>query len=486
MATELTCWDPRCGRVNRIQRDPDPSATGEYWLTSCQYCGNGDTVLEIVNRRHVITCKSEILKTPNGIILAARRRDRKAEPAAGASVFDGVVKVAARGSRLVESEARILERLQPGRTPRKIDYGIASGRPYLLMNRVGARTLEYRPEEPGTGHVRPAEPPLPDHPILRLDLLLSLADELIRVHACGVWHRDIKPSNVCVQEVQPFATVIGGGGGEAPRGVGRFRAVPIDFGIAIDHEAGARQHRIDAGHHCTCPFAPMEQYATGSKEFADRRPWNESLAEGPATDVYAMTAVVLDFLLGTRPYASRLQRAHLDPDGKPSPQDDRKYYESLASVASPAALTAELGAQVTAKVAALQLGEAAHAALVALLLRGLFPVPSGRFPTMQAFRDALFGVLCLAVADERSSPLTSGAAAVGRLAILEEWVRRGSLPTATLFAVCAAIAGGGADARRTDLVRAFGEVSDPSEGACQGLRDAVARAFARPVARSRS
>lgn len=461
---EVQCWG--CPERNIVEPDPNPLTNTEHELVSCQACGE---VIKIINAEHVITFEARLSDDARifQAELAPRRVDGHEGPR-GTAASHVLVKLAAPGTALLASEARILQRLQPGRTPRVVVHGRASDRSYLVMNDVGARTLEERDDGP----TRP-----PDDLILQLDFLVSLADEIARIHGCGVRHRDIKPANIVVQEISPF-TGVRGGAGRRPslQGLLRYRAVPIDLGSAVDEQAGTRADWLEARGHHTCPFAPIEQISS-------ERRWGHDFQEGPATDVHAVAAVALELLTGTAPFERRSQEARRAADtlGGLREERDREYsrvyYDSLMSTSELAALDQELRGHVSTAIIGLAVPDAVSDALTELLVRALSALPAARFSTMTALREALVDALALACGEEPCA-LAPSSALVGRIAIVEEWVRRGWLANSALFLINAALSGASTDLRLIAVADAFCEIRGSSRNACAELSTSVTNALA--------
>ncbi|MEO7741714.1 MAG: adenylate/guanylate cyclase domain-containing protein [Usitatibacter sp.] len=105
--------------------------------------------------------------------------------------------------------------------------------------------------------------PMPDEEILK-SLLAPLLDGLEKVHASGFLHRDIKPDNIFVRA--------------------RGDPVLIDFGSA--RQAAASTQALTTM--VTPGYAPLEQYSADSPQ-------------GPATDIYALGAVLFYAITGKSP-----------------------------------------------------------------------------------------------------------------------------------------------------------------------------------------
>ena len=137
------------------------------------------------------------------------------------------------------------------------DYGEWNGMPYIAMEFAEGGSLAQRLHGG----------PLP--PRQAAELVETLAHALQYVHSHGVIHRDLKPANVLHPE----------------------NAVPklADFGLAkrLDQDQGLTQTQAVLG---TASYMAPEQ-AGGDKQ-----------AIGPATDVYALGAILYELLTGRPPF----------------------------------------------------------------------------------------------------------------------------------------------------------------------------------------
>ncbi|PZG01818.1 serine/threonine-protein kinase, partial [Nonomuraea aridisoli] len=147
-------------------------------------------------------------------------------------------------------EARLLGTLQSPHHARLIDYVESGQGSAIIMELVNGVSLrEILKSEGPTG----AE--------AALTVLKGSLRGLAAAHAIGVVHRDYKPENVMVQA----------------DGASKL----VDFGIAVR--------------------AGEEAEAAGTPPYMAPEQWSGAPA-GPATDVYAATAVFFECLTGTRPF----------------------------------------------------------------------------------------------------------------------------------------------------------------------------------------
>ncbi len=144
------------------------------------------------------------------------------------------------------------------------DVGEHHGQPYFSMELVEGTTLSKRIAE---GSLTPRE---------TAEILVQVCDAVAAAHARGVLHRDLKPSNVLIDETG--------------------RAFVTDFGLAkrIEPTTGdtaAGVSLTDTGAILGTPgYMAPEQAAARSNDV------------GPATDVYALGAVLYACLVGHAPF----------------------------------------------------------------------------------------------------------------------------------------------------------------------------------------
>lgn len=188
----------------------------------------------------------------------------------------------ARARARFSTEAKITASLQHPGIVAVHDLGtLDDGRPYFTMKEVRGRTLldrivelhrEPDPLSTRAGRLRDM-----------VDLLLRVTEAVGYAHSTGVVHRDLKPQNVMV---------------------GRFGEVQVmDWGLAIRLEEPGRRRGV-AG---TFSYMAPEQ-ARGDHD-----------AVGPASDVYALGAMLYEMLAGEPPYAGARSVHAAVLEGPPRP-----------------------------------------------------------------------------------------------------------------------------------------------------------------------
>jgi serine/threonine protein kinase len=105
----------------------------------------------------------------------------------------------------------------------------------------------------------------------------AVAQALQHAHDRGVIHRDIKPANILTQDGQPMVS---------------------DFGIALDVGAGGAR-LTETGLSLGTPCYMSPEQATGDQHV------------GPASDIYALAAVLYEMLTGDPPYVGSTAQAVL-------------------------------------------------------------------------------------------------------------------------------------------------------------------------------
>lgn len=169
-------------------------------------------------------------------------------------------------------EARVAARLAHPGVVRMYDVVEEDGRPCLVMELLGGRTLAQVLREDG---------PLPPAQVARIGL--QLLDGLQAAHAQGVIHRDVKPSNVMLE----------------PHG-----AVLTDFGIAVSAED---------------PTLTSTGLLVGSPAFMAPERARQG-RPGPASDLWSLGATLYTAVEGHPPYPGREPLATLTAAATSAPE----------------------------------------------------------------------------------------------------------------------------------------------------------------------
>ena len=147
------------------------------------------------------------------------------------------------------------------------DSGEADTFLYYVMPYVEGETLRDRIDR---------EKQLPVDEAVRI--ASSVANALQHAHDRGVIHRDIKPGNILIQDGQPVVS---------------------DFGIALAVGAAGGARLTETGLSVGTPFYMSPEQATGDQQL------------GPASDTYALAAVLYEMLTGDPPYVGSTAQAVL-------------------------------------------------------------------------------------------------------------------------------------------------------------------------------
>jgi serine/threonine-protein kinase len=106
----------------------------------------------------------------------------------------------------------------------------------------------------------------------------AVANALHHAHERGVIHRDIKPADILIQDGEPLIA---------------------DFGIALAVGAGSSSRLTETGLSLGTPYYMSPEQATEDQEV------------GPASDIYALAAVLYEILTGDPPYVGSTAQAVL-------------------------------------------------------------------------------------------------------------------------------------------------------------------------------
>jgi serine/threonine-protein kinase len=163
--------------------------------------------------------------------------------------------------------------------------GVYGGRPYLAMERLSGRSLGARLD----GGALPRDE--------ALGILIELCDVLAAAHAAGVTHRDLKLENVILLD-EP--------------GSGGSRVKLLDWGMA----------RV-AGEH-----DPLRGLIAGTLTYvAPEQIRGDDIT--PAADLYALSVLAYQLLLGEPPFASRSDLALIQKHLRDEPPRPRMLWPAV-------------------------------------------------------------------------------------------------------------------------------------------------------------
>ena len=223
--------------------------------------------------------------------------------------------------RRFEREAQAAARLSGPYIAAVYDFGRSEGRPYIVMELVRGETLADRLAREG---------PLPPREVSRI--ATQVAEALEEAHRAGIVHRDVKPGNVML----------------TPAGDVKV----MDFGIA----AAAWAERVTtSGLVLGTPSYLAPEQAKSEKTT-------------PASDVYALGAMLYEMVAGRPPFVAEspvaLALAHIREDPRPLDQVADGVPSNIAS-ASMAALAKDPAERPPSA-----------AAFASMLREPTFPLPS--------------------------------------------------------------------------------------------------------------
>ena len=164
-------------------------------------------------------------------------------------------------------EAEMMARVSHPNVVTIFDYGVASGRPYLVMEYV----------EGGDLRQRMGAPPMPAGRALAV--LRPVFGALEHLHAKGILHRDLKPENVLMHH------------GETPK--------VADFGIAVMVEAAGELTRADLSMGTVGYVAPELLYR---------------LKVDARADQYSLAVIAYELLTGAMPLGSFPPPSKFNPE----------------------------------------------------------------------------------------------------------------------------------------------------------------------------
>jgi eukaryotic-like serine/threonine-protein kinase len=243
------------------------------------------------------------------------------------------------------NEAKLTARISHPHIVRIIDSGEESGRVYLVMNLLEGEDLAHRLQRPDPMSIGEV-----------IDVVGPICDALASAHRAGVTHRDLKPSNI-------FLSVREGG----------LHPMLLDFGVATDEDGRAEE---DAPGGPTWNGVGTPMYLA-PELVADHR------MAAPASDQYALGAILYEMLTGEPPYAA---------------DDLPRLLRAIAAGNPPSARARR--PELPPK-------------LDAVVLRAMCAEPQGRFSSVEALAEALRPFAALPGAPEagRRRPASSPAIA---------------------------------------------------------------------------
>jgi serine/threonine protein kinase len=160
-----------------------------------------------------------------------------------------------------KQEARAAGRIQHPNATAVLDFGIANGIFYLVMEYLEGRTLRARLR---------SDKSISDREVVRI--MSQVCEAVDAAHKCNIIHRDLKPDNIFLQLKDEIETV-----------------KVLDFGVAkiINNDASSMELTVDS-------FMGTPYYMS-PEQFQ-----NDPLS--PATDVYSLGIIIFELLTGQRPF----------------------------------------------------------------------------------------------------------------------------------------------------------------------------------------
>jgi WD40 repeat protein/serine/threonine protein kinase len=177
------------------------------------------------------------------------------------------------------TEAEALARLQHPNIVQVYDVGKFEGRPYFSMEYVAGPNLAHKL----AGVPQPARS--------SAQLVEVVARAVDAVHRCGVLHRDLKPANILLRPRTDAA--------KSDEGPCRSSSFLSDFEPKVSDFGLAKLVRDQPGNRAVTE--PGQALGTPSY-MAPEQAWGRIDSLGPATDVYALGAILYEVLSGRPPF----------------------------------------------------------------------------------------------------------------------------------------------------------------------------------------
>ena len=185
-------------------------------------------------------------------------------------------------------EAEVVAGLRHANVVQVYDVGDLDGRPYFTMEYVEGGSLAQKLA--GT----------PQSADQAAALVATLAEAIQVAHQSGIIHRDLKPANILLQKSERQNSKSERGSEVSDFGfrISDFTPKVTDFGLA---------RRLDGGGGLTLSGVPVGTPSYMAPEQGQGR-WD---SVGPATDVYALGAILYELLTGRPPFRAETAAATL-------------------------------------------------------------------------------------------------------------------------------------------------------------------------------
>ncbi len=233
-----------------------------------------------------------------GVVYKARQL-RLQRTVALKMILNGV-KADSRDLDRFRAEADAIARLQHPNIVQIYDVGETEGRPYFVLEFVAGGSLAE--------HLQ--NTPQPVRSAARMIEVLARA--VHAAHASGVIHRDLKPANILLMDGGDGAADESGDPSPLASRLASFVPKITDFGLA-KCETGEGKLPNRRGPTITGELLGTPNYMAPEQAMVPRQP------VGPATDVYALGAILYELLTGRPPFtgetplATVLQVLHNEP-----------------------------------------------------------------------------------------------------------------------------------------------------------------------------